>query len=217
MANAEEIKNSYIDFVLTNGEPPKSVYNFAKKLKITEAAFYKLYSSFDAIEKAIWEDLTIATILTIKEQEVWPQYTSREKMLSFFYSFLEMLKSKRSFIIYTLKKHPKRITTPDVLSGAKSEFLSFSEDVINEGLDSGELTDRKFFSKRYKDALWLQFGFIINFWMDDDSKDFEKSDEAVEKGINVAFDLFQRSPIDNLFEYGKFLTRNSKFKERMGI
>jgi hypothetical protein len=53
--------------------------------------------------------------------------------------------------------------------------------------------------------------------MDDDSKDFEKSDEAVEKGINVAFDLFQRSPIDNLFEYGKFLTRNSKFKERMGI
>ena len=39
MANPEEIKNSYIDFVLTNGEPPKSVYNFAKKLKITEADF----------------------------------------------------------------------------------------------------------------------------------------------------------------------------------
>lgn len=217
MANAEEIKISYIDYVLTNGEPPKSVYNFAKKLKITEAAFYKIYGSFDAIEKGVWEDLTIATILKIKEQEVWPQYSSREKMLSFFYSFLELLKSKRSFIIYTLKKHPKRLTVPDVLTGAKSEFLSFSEDVINEGLDSGELTDRKFFSKRYKDALWLQFAFIINFWMDDDSKDFEKSDEAVEKGINVTFDLFQRSPIDNLFEYGKFLTRNGKFKEKMGF
>ncbi|MEO6904761.1 MAG: TetR family transcriptional regulator C-terminal domain-containing protein [Ginsengibacter sp.] len=217
MANAEEIKISYIDYVLTNGEPPKSVYNFAKKLKITEAAFYKIYGSFDAIEKGVWEDLTIATILKIKEQEVWPQYSSREKMLSFFYSFLELLKSKRSFIIYTLKKHPKRLTVPDVLTGAKSEFLSFSEDVINEGLDSGELTDRKFFSKRYKDALWLQFAFIINFWMDDDSKDFEKSDEAIEKGINVTFDLFQRSPIDNLFEYGKFLTRNGKFKEKMGF
>ena len=217
MANAEEIKISYIDYVLTNGEPPKSVYNFAKKLKITEAAFYRIYGSFDAIEKGVWEDLTIATILKIKEQEVWPQYSSREKMLSFFYSFLELLKSKRSFIIYTLKKHPKRLTVPDVLTGAKSEFLSFSEDVINEGLDSGELTDRKFFSKRYKDALWLQFAFIINFWMDDDSKDFEKSDEAVEKGINVTFDLFQRSPIDNLFEYGKFLTRNGKFKEKMGF
>jgi hypothetical protein len=186
-------------------------------MKITESSFYKFYGSFDAIEKSVWEDLTIATILKIKEQEVWLKYTSREKMLSFFYSYLELLKTKRSFIIYTLKKHPKRITTPDVLTGAKSEFLSFSEDVINEGLDSGELTDRKFFSKRYKDALWVQFAFIINFWMDDDSRDFEKSDEAIEKGINVAFDLFQRSPIDNLFEYGKFLAQNGKFKEKMGI
>jgi len=217
MANAEQIKSSYIDYVLTNGEQPKSVYNFAKKLKIPEAAFYKFYGSFEAIEKAVWEDLTLATIIKIKEQEVWPKYTSREKMLSFFYSYLELLKTKRSFIIYTLKKHSTRFATPSVLSGTKTVFESFAEDIINEGLDSGELSDRKFFSKRYKDALWVQFAFIINFWMDDDSKDFEKSDEAIEKGINVTFDLFQRSPIDHLFEYGKFLTRNGKFKERMGI
>lgn len=217
MANPEEIKNSYIDFVLTNGEPPKSVYNFAKKLKITEADFYHFYGSFHAIEKAIWEDLTLATILKIREQEVWTSYTSREKMLSFFYSFLELLKTKRSFIIYSLKKNPTKVTTPDVLSETKPVFLSFSEDVINEGLNSGELVERKFLSKHYKDALWLQFAFIVQFWVDDDSRNFEKSDEAVEKGINVAFDLFQRSPIDNLFEYGKFITRNGKFKEKMGI
>ena len=214
---AEQIKKAYIDYVLTHGESPKSVYNFTKKLKMPEAEFYEMYGSFNAIEKAIWEELTLAALAQIREQEVWGQYSSREKMLSFFYSYLELLKTKRSFIKYTLKKHPKRITTPSVLSDAKSVFLSFSEDVINEGLDSGELTDRKFFSKRYKDALWVQFGFIVNFWLDDDSKDFEKSDEAIEKGINVSFDLFQRSPIDNLFEYGKFLTRNSKFKEKMGI
>lgn len=217
MANAEEIKSSYIDFVLTNGEPPKSVYNFCKKLKITEAEFYNFYASFPAIEKAIWEDLTLATILKIREQEVWPEYTSREKMLSFFYSFLELLKTKRSFIIYTLKKIPKKIGTPDLFSETKPVFLSFSEDVINEGIDSGELVERKFFSKHYKDALWIQFVFIVRFWADDDSHNFEKTDEAVEKGINVAFDLFQRSPIDNLFEYGKFMARNSKFKEKMGI
>ncbi len=217
MANAEKIQKSYIDYVLTNGEPPKSVYNFAKELKITEADFYKIYGSFEAIEKAVWEDLTIATIITIREQEVWPQYTSREKMLSFFYSYMELLKTKRSFIIYTLKKHPTKITTPNVLSGARSVFESFAEDIINEGLDSGELADRKLFSKKYKDALWIQFAFIINFWMDDDSAGFEKTDEAIEKGINVTFDLFQRSPIDNLFEYGKFLTRNGKLKEKMGF
>ncbi len=217
MASAEQIKNSYIDYVLTNGEQPKSVYTFAKKLKITERDFYKIYGSFDAIEKAVWEDLTLEAIITIKEQEVWAQYTSREKMLSFFYSYIELLKTKRSFIIYTLKKNPKKITTPLFLSGARFAFESFAEDVVNEGLDSGELADRKFLSKKYKDALWIQFVFIIKFWMDDDSAGFEKTDEAIEKGINVTFDLFQRSPIDNLFEYGKFLTRHGKFKEKMGF
>lgn len=214
---AIQIQEAYMDYVLTNNEPPKSVYNFAKQLQITEADFYNFYASFTAIEKAVWAELTIIAIAKIKEQEVWPQYSSREKTLSFFYSFIELLKARRSFVIYSLKKHAKRLSTPDVLSDARVIFENLAEEVINEGLDSGELAERKYFSKRYKDALWVQFAFIINFWIEDDSNGFEKTDEAIEKGINVSFDLFQRSPIDHLFEYGKFLARNGKLKEKMGI
>ena len=217
MASASQIQNVYIDYVLTHNEAPKSVYNFAKKLKMTEADFYNFYASFTSIEKAIWADITITTIAQVKDQEVWSQYSSREKILSFFYGFIEQLKARRSFIIYSLEKHGKRLSTPEVLSDAKPIFENFSEDVINDGLDSGELAERKFFSKRYKDALWVQFAFIVNFWTEDDSNGFEKTDEAIEKGINLSFDLFQRSPIDNLFEYGKFLARNGKLKEKMGI
>lgn len=217
MISPEQIKKHYMDYVLTNGEAPKSVYNFAKSLKISESDFYKIYSSFSMIEKKVWEDLTLQTLIKIKEQEVWAQYSSREKMLSFFYSYIEVLKTQRSFIIYTLKNHTKKLATPDVLSEVKPLFENFAEDIINEGIDSGELTERKFISKHYKDALWIQFAFIINFWIDDDSAAFEKTDEAIERGINVSFDLFKKSPLDNLFEYGKFLSRNSRFREKMGI
>lgn len=213
----EQIRDAYIDYVLTNNEPPKSVYDFAKKLAITEADFYNYFASFIAIEKSVWAILTIEAVEKIKEQEIWAQYSSREKILSFFYSYIELLKTKRSFIIYTLMKHEKRLSAPAILSDAKPIFENFAEDVIQDGLDSGELAQRKFFTKRYKDGLWMQFLFIINFWAEDDSNDFEKTDEAIEKGINVAFDLFQRSPIDNLFEYGKFLARNGKLREKMGI
>ena len=217
MATPLTIQQAYIDYVLTNNEPPKSVYNFAKKLKITEAEFYNLFASFTAIEKSIWSDLTLTAITQVKAQDVWLAYSSREKILSFFYSYVELLKTQRSFIIYSLNQHKGKLSTPEVLSDVKPLFNSFTEDIINEGLESGELAERKFLSKRYKDALWLQFAFIINFWKDDDSAGFEKTDEAIEKGINVAFDLFQRSSLDNLFEYGKFLSRNSKLKEKMGL
>jgi len=215
MATSQQIKNGYIDYVLTHNEQPKSVYSFVKKLKISEAEFYEFYGSFDSIEKTIWVELTVETIDTIQQQEVWLQYTSRDRMLSFFYSYVELLKKQRSFIVYSLSKQTTRFSTPDVLSGMKPVFENFAEGLIHEGLETGELADRKFLTKRYKDALWIQFAFIINFWINDDSAGFEKTDEAIEKGINVTFDLFQRSPLDNLFEYGKFLSRNGKFTEKM--
>jgi hypothetical protein len=215
MATAEQIKTGYINYVLTNDEKPKSVYSFVKKLKISEVDFYGFFASFESIEKVIWVELTVETIDTLQQQEVWNQYSSREKILSFFYSYVEVLKKHRSFIIYTLKDSGSKLSTPKVLSGTKTIFENFAENVINEGLETGELADRKFFSKRYKDALWLQFGFILRFWISDDSAGFEKTDEAIEKGINVTFDLFQHSPIDNLLDYGKFLSRNGKFREHM--
>ncbi|MGY3054403.1 AcrR family transcriptional regulator [Pedobacter sp. UYEF25] len=215
MATANQIKESYIDYVLTHDEEPKSVYAFAKKLKITESSFYDHFTSFASIEKHVWVSLTAETIAKIKEQDIWAGFSSREKLLSFFYSYLENLKGERSFIIFSLKKNVSKFSTPASLSGTKPIFERFAEDVLTEGLETGELADRKFFAKRYKDALWIQFIFILNFWINDSSEGFEKTDEAIEKGINVTFDLFQRSPIDSLLEYGKFLSVNGKFAEKM--
>jgi hypothetical protein len=217
MATIESIQKAYIDYVLTEGQQPKSVYIFAKKNKMPEEEFYRYFGSFDAIEQHIWADLAKKTLTEIKAQEVWLQYSAREKALSFFYSFFELLKSSRSFVVYSTKKQPKSFTTPVIFTELKTIFESFADEILKEGIESTELSDRKFFSKRYKDALWIQFGFVLHFWINDNSAGFEKTDEAIEKGVNVTFDLFQRSPIDTLFEYGKFLAQNGGLKETVGF
>lgn len=217
MATIESIQKAYIDYVLTEGVQPKSVYVFAKKNKMPEEEFYRYFGSFDAIEQFIWADLASRTLTEIKSQEVWGQYSARERALSFFYAFFELIKGSRSFAVYSIKKQPKRLTVPAIFSKLKNVFEGFAEDILKEGIESGELSDRKFFSKKYKDALWMQFGFVLHFWVNDDSAGFEKTDEAIEKGVNVTFDLFERSPIDNLFEYGKFLAQNGGLKETMGF
>ena len=217
MATIESIQKAYIDFVLTEGQQPKSVYIFAKKNKMSEEEFYRFFGSFNAIEQNLWTGFALKTITEIKTQEVWSQYSAREKALSFFYSFFELLKSSRSFVVYSIKKQPKSFLTPQTFTGIKDVFENFCNDLIVEGLESNELSERKFFSNRYKDALWVQLVFVLNFWINDNSTGFEKTDEAIERGINVTFDLFQRSPIDNLFEYGKFLVKNGGLKEKMGF
>lgn len=217
MATTESIQKAYIDYVLTEGEQPKSVYIFAKKNKFSEEEFYNHFGSFDALEQNIWTGFASKTVAEVKGQQVWPEYSAREKALSFFYAFFELLKGSRSFAIYSANNAPKGITTPRVFQGLQNVFEDFSTEILNQGLESGELSDRKFFSKRYKDALWVQFGFVLKFWINDISTGFEKTDEAIEKGVNVTFDLFERSPIDNLFEYGKFLAKNGGLTEKMGF
>ncbi len=81
MATIESIQKAYIDYVLTEGEEPKSVYIFAKKNKMAEEEFYRFFGSFEAVEQNIWSDLAKKTLVEIKAQEVWSQYSAREKAL----------------------------------------------------------------------------------------------------------------------------------------
>lgn len=208
----DKIKSAYLNHLLTEGQKPISVYSFSKKNKFDEAEFYNHFGSFEAIEEDFWLDLFKQTIDEIKLQEIWETYSVREKALSFYYSFFELLKRKRSFVIYSLDNFKKGLQTPVQLKKSKELFEEFSISLINEGLETGEINERKFISGKYKDALWIQLAFLLNFWVKDHSAAFEKTDEAIEKGINVTFDLFQRSPIDNLLDYGKFLAQNAGFK-----
>ncbi|WP_207534300.1 TetR family transcriptional regulator C-terminal domain-containing protein [Desertivirga arenae] len=208
----EKLQDAYISYVLINGEQPKSVFVFAKDNELAEEDFYNYYASFEAIEQDIWLNLLSLAVNEVKAQEVWPQYSAREKALSLFYSFFELLKSRRSFVVFSLNGSTKTLGSPRVLDKLKPLFESFSSEILLEGIESGELMDRAFISRKYKDALWMQFGFVLNFWIKDSSSGFEKTDEAIEKGLTVTFDLFQRSPLDNIFEYGKFLAKNAGIK-----
>ncbi|EOR93411.1 hypothetical protein ADIARSV_3490 [Arcticibacter svalbardensis MN12-7] len=212
METKEKLQEAYIKYVLTNGEQPKTVFIFAKENDMAEEEFYNHFTSFESMEISIWAGLMNTTIAEVKAQEVWSQYTSREKALSLFYSFIELLKGKRSFAIFSLKNAPGSIGNKKLLQGLKSKFEVFSAEIIQEGIESGELMDRPFFANKYKDALWIQFGFVLNFWLKDTSPGFDKTDQAIEKGVNVTYNLFQRSPLDELLDYGKFLAKNTNVK-----
>lgn len=212
MNSAEEIQSAYIDYVLTKGTKPASVYVFAKDNNLTEEEFYNFFGSFDGIEESIWTGLCQKALTEVQNQEIWDQYSSREKTLAFFYALIELLKSKRSFVLYSLKQSGQTIGTPSILKGVKNLFESFASGLVDQGVESGELANRRFLTSKYKDALWIQFGVILNFWAKDNSAGFEKTDEAIEKGINVTFDLFAKSPLDSLFDYGKFMMNNGGMK-----
>jgi hypothetical protein len=90
----------------------------------------------------------------------------------------------------------------------KSQIENFAKPTIQQGLADKELEERKFISDRYHDAVWVNTLFILNFWSNDNSKGFEKTDAAIEKSVNLMLELMGKSALDSLLDMGKFLLQN---------
>ena len=209
MEQEEQIKKAYVEHVLENGTRPPSVYAFAKKLALTEEAFYGSYNSFDAIEKDVWKGFFDTTLAKAEGEEVYAQYSVREKLLSFYYTLVEVLKANRSFVILTQTRFdPRAAATSRHLVAFKHAFLTYTRELLAEGTESREVVPRPFLSDRYPDGLWVQLMFVLNFWIRDDSKGFEKTDVAIEKAVNTSFELIGRLPVDAVADFVKFLLQN---------
>ncbi len=227
METLEKIRKAYTEYVLENGKQPTSVFQFAKKQKLSEAEFYDYYTSFDAIEADVWLAFFADAKRAIEADETYQAYSVREKLLAFYYTWIEMLKAQRSFAVYSygrlrgMADDPAAMSpigragvgrrqsrSPQVLMPFKEAFYDFARDLLAEGRESREVEPRPFLTDRYPNALWTQTLFILEFWVRDVSKGFEKTDTAIEKSVNTAFDLIGRSPLDTLFDFAKFAYQN---------
>jgi hypothetical protein len=73
-----------------------------------------------------------------------------------------------------------------------------------------EIAGRSKLSDNYDSLFWYQFMFLLDFWRKDGSTDFERTDEAIEKSVNLSFDLIEKNALDSAFDFGKFIFQNAR-------
>jgi len=201
-----KILGAYIQHVLENGKEPVSVYKFAQSIKIKEEEFYNYYTSFQGVKSGVWDQIFDQTMAMMEGQEVYRTYSAKEKLLSFYFTWIEELKKSRSYLLALYQGHGGfKKSMPEELKSFKRKFKDFSTEIILEGKETEQIADRAFISDRYEDALWLETLFIFQYWLKDASPSFEKTDVAVEKSVNLAFDLMGKSAVDSLLDFAKFL------------
>ena len=207
----EDLMSSYMDYVLTHEKKPKSVYKFCKDLAIEESEFYQNFGNFDGLRNKIWEHFYHNASNLMNANEEVMQYGSREKMLTFFFTFFEILTANRSYVIYVLDEHEDMMKNLSQLKGLRKNIKSFAQDLIAEDNDEKKFSFLKNSEKVFSEGAWIQFLFLLKFWKDDQSPGFEKTDVAIEKSVNTVFDVFDNTPLEKVFDFGKFL-----YKEQMG-
>jgi AcrR family transcriptional regulator len=209
-----KIKDKFLDYYLSEGKLPPSVFQFSKSIKMTEPDFYDEFGSFDAILQQIWSDFFTETFDVLKKQTEYQEFSVRDKLLTFHYSLIEVLKKNRSFILlsHTKLQKPMMMKPNNVLNMAKREFMEYAQELVVEGQENREIEPRLLLqlSNQYPSLLWRLTLSITEFWIKDTSRLFEKTDSLIEKSVNASMDLMGKTAFDSLFDLGKFMYQNSK-------
>ncbi|MEZ4901715.1 MAG: TetR family transcriptional regulator C-terminal domain-containing protein [Spirosomataceae bacterium] len=210
MEKIEKIRKAYLEYVLENGHAPVSFFAFAKKIKIPESDLYEFYTSFEAIDRDLWVSFFEQARTTTEQDSTYAGYSVREKLLAFYYTWIEVLKANRSYITYRYAKLPQPIAVkkPQELRPFYEAFISFAKELLYEGRESREVIQRPFVTSRYPQAVWLNTLYLLDFWVKDKSKNFELTDTAIEKTVNTAFDLMGHSIVDSALDLAKFVFQN---------
>lgn len=209
--NDEKIISLYTDYVLANAKRPSSVYQFAKNNGFEEAEFYKFFTSFEALEKQFFVKIFEYTLELLHKNEAYQNYDSSEKLTSFYFTFFEMATANRSFVCYLLQSDKNAIKNLSKLTKLRSCYLKYALEILEKPIKIEQKSVVEIQDKVLREASWLQFLSILNFWLHDESPNFEKTDIFIEKSVKASFDLAYNIPAQSIIDFGKFL-----WKEQMG-
>jgi hypothetical protein len=132
-------------------------------------------------------------------------------MLSFYFTFFELLGLNRTYVLFALADGFKSPKVLDQLKGLRHSVKSYAKELIADANAEKPVKLTKRSPEVFSEGAWLQLLFLLRFWKQDDSPGFEKTDMAIEKSVNTVFDLFENTPLERVLDFGKFL-----YKEHFG-
>ena len=207
----QKIYDAYSTQVLEHEKEPKSVYLFCKKNKIEETDFYKSFASLEDIKESIFSKFFDNAYMLISKEKGFDAQVPKEKLLSFYFTFFEVLLLNRSYVLFILSNSGEKMQKLSSLRRLRNSFKQFASGLIEQGNTSKQSILTKHPELIFSEGAWLQLLFLLKFWMEDSSPSFEKTDIAIEKSVQTVFELFDNTPLDSVIDFGKFLW-NEKYK-----
>lgn len=199
------IITQYMNDVLQHNEEPKNVYLFCTDHNISESDFYSFFGSFDALKQDVWVKFFENAVITIEKDKGYDGYSDKDKLLTLYFTLFELLTLNRSYVLFTLKENKEGLKNLKSLKQFRNRFKEFIVDIIRQSSTPGNEKFLKVSEPVFSEGAWIQFLFLLKFWIEDTSKSFEKTDVLIEKSVTTVVGLLDTKQLENLFDLGKFL------------
>lgn len=205
MKKKDKLYTHYMDYVLRKHKEPKSVYHFCKKIDIEEKKFYKHFKDLEDLKNSIFKRFHEHTLMLLHENKGFQSASSEDQLLMYYYTFFEILLANRSYVVYASRQMSPK--TMSQLKPLRKEFKHFIGDLETRTTMIPNEKMAKAQSKFINETMWAQLLMILKFWLQDDSKSFEKTDVLIEKSVRATYDLFRIEPKQSVIDLGKFIIK----------
>ncbi len=197
----EDLVQSYINLVInaekTGDVKEPNAYNIAQGAGYSEDQFYRYFSSPDQVGNQVWQRIGQQVRDTLQQSEAFAQYSAREKILAYFFTFFEAALPYRTFIQKTFHKTALR-------ESYKSLFQTVMTQIVQDAVAANEMRDRLSISSFYPNILFELHLRLVRFWLNDKSENFADTDRAVEIHSRVVIDLMAYNIFDSIYDSLKF-------------
>lgn len=197
--------SSYFGYLKNECKRPASVQAF---LNLSNWDDEFPFTSFREWENEEMRVVFLKTRTLLQSDLTFSTYTSREKVLALFYTWLEVLEEYRDFF-QVLDRIQSKATTSKIWDGVKDELLMWMEELVEEGISNREIANRPFITQWYNTLIWTQAIAILAFWSIDKSEELARTDALIEKSINFLFDLIQPNALDSGWDLITFFVKRS--------
>jgi predicted nucleotidyltransferase len=208
----QQIISWYMEYVLEHNQEPASIYKFCKAYNLDESSLYEHFGSFSSIRSSIFSTFLENTLDLLQKDETYNTSSARNQLLSFYFTFFEILTANRSYAVLTLQNRKHALDNLKTLQKLREGFKKYVDGLDIKTMDLKQERMEKMQRKAISESAWGQLLFILKFWLDDSSPSFEKTDILIEKTVNSSFDVLEATPLQSLVDLGKFI-----FKEKMAM
>ena len=205
-----EIIAKYMEYALEHDREPRNVFLFCKDNGFSEADFYTYFGSLDGVKQHIWLKFLENAIATCEKSEEFANYTEKNKLLTLYFTLFEILTLNRSYVLFSLHESKDDKVKMKTLKEFRKRFKDFIENIIDGTISDKSERVSRITKPVFEEGAWIQFLFLLKFWMNDSSKGFEKTDVLIEKSVHTVVDLLDTKPLESLFDLGKFLWKENR-------
>lgn len=202
-----EIVDLYMDDTIKSGKLPKRVARFCEDNNIEIEDFNKHFVDFKSLETYIFEVFYENTIHLLYANENFNDFEPQDKVLSFYYTFFELLTANRDFVKICLDSKNKfaRIL---VYKDLREQYIHFVENINIEFISIPVAQINKAKDQAISNISWVKLMLTIEYWLNDKSPAFEKTDVLIEKSVQTAFQILDTTTMSSVFDLGKFLVKD---------